>query len=354
MNTYCFKKVRQRKFQLKEEYLCGTKHCTLKTKLHHCKNYTTLQLYFVLKSTSSLLIRRYRLLFSYFDPHDWYDLIFKEVHVNEPKDITIKRNLTDPHPFFNEIAEMCEEKHVLYTSNYIGEGTLTWGQETNLSDDPPAFIYKDYFHYLLVGQPMRNNKDAIIYPFRDQNHENMRFDLLIYFFFGSDLKKVDLSLHFRTMYAPSVYHNKFIIIWNSTLHLTDDTPGYFLSLSAYYENCFIQNIARLKNGMLKLYWIPYLKKRLVTNISKNNFYLYNDEKETILSWKEAGRNCVSNNSTLPIITNKEIQTELISFIDYAQLPIIFIGLYEFKVSNVGSKINICPKGNTTKLGKPYT
>ena len=159
------------------------------------------------------------------------------------------------------------------------------------------------------------------------------------------------------MYYPSIYHNRFIIIWNSTLHLTDDTPGYFLSLSAYYEYCFIESIARPKNVMLKLYWIPYLKERIITNNFENNFYLYNDEKETILSWKEVGRNCVSNNSTLPIITNQELQTELISFIDYAQLPIIFIGVYEFKVSNMVSKMNICLKSNSTKivtkLGKPY-
>ena len=42
------------------------------------------------------------------------------------------------------------------------------------------------------------------YPFRDQNHENMRIDLLIYFIFSNDLKKLDLSLHFRTMYAPYI------------------------------------------------------------------------------------------------------------------------------------------------------
>ena len=142
-------------------------------------------MYFILKSTSSLLIRRYRLLFTYSDPYDWYDLIFKEVHVNESKDIKVKRNLTDFHPFFNEIAEMCEEKHVIHTSNYI-EGNLTYGQETKILDDESLFI-KEYFHYLLVGQPMRNNKDAIIYPFRDKNHENMRFDFLIYFIFGNDL-----------------------------------------------------------------------------------------------------------------------------------------------------------------------
>ena len=241
---------------------------------------------------------------------------------------------------------MCEEKHVIHTSNYLGEGTLTWGQEKQFSGLPPNASNVDILHHI-----RQTNKLAMEYPFRDQNHENMRFDLLIYFIFSNDLKKVDLSLHFRTMYAPFIMNydrSRFEIIWNSTLHLTDDTPGYFLSLSAYYENCFIQSIAKLKNGMLKLYWIPYLKERLVTNNFENNFYLYKDGKEAILSWNEAADNCDSNNSTLPILTNKEIQTELVSSIDYAQLPIIFIGLRESKVSNMVSKINICFISNLKK------
>ena len=126
----------------------------------------------------------------------------------------------------------------------------------------------------------------------------------------------------------------FEITWNSILHLTDDSPGYFLSLSANYEECFIESVASVKNGILKLYWIPYLKKRQVTNIFENSFYIYKSGKETILSWKEAAWKCDSNNSTLPILTNKEIQTELVKSIDNAQLPIIFIGLYELKVSNL--------------------
>ena len=342
MNTYCYKIVRQTQFQLKEEKICGTKHCILKRKLyHHCKNYTSLQLHFILKSTSSLLIRRYALLFSYFNPHDWFDLILKDFNVNEPKDITIKRHLNDFYSFFTEIAEMCEEKHVIHTSNYLGEGILTWGQEKQPSGLPPNTSYVDILHHI-----RQTNKLAMEYPFRDQNHENMRFDLLIYFIFSNDLKKLDLSLHFRTMYAPFIInYDRFEIIWNSTLHLTDDTPEYFLSLSAYYEQCFIQSIAKLKNGMLKLYWIPYLKERLVTNIFDNNFYLYDYGKAAILSWNKAADNCESNNSTLPILTNKEIQTELVSSIDFAQLPIIFIGLRESKVRIMRSKITICSISN---------
>ena len=119
MNTYCYKIVRQTQFQLKEEKICGTKHCILKRKLyHHCKNYTSLQLHFILKSTSSLLIRRYALLFSYFNPHDWFDLILKDFNVNEPKDITIKRHLNDFYSFSLKLQK-CVKKSMLYILQII-------------------------------------------------------------------------------------------------------------------------------------------------------------------------------------------------------------------------------------------
>ena len=145
MNTYSYTKVGQTQFQLKEEYVCGTKYCTLKAKHLRCKNYTTLQLYFVLKSNSTLLIRRYTLLFPYYNPHDWFDLIFKEVHINESNDIAIKRQLPDSHAFSTEIAEICEEKHVMRTSNYLGEGTFTWGQVTKDLKFPTRDVYRYFF-----------------------------------------------------------------------------------------------------------------------------------------------------------------------------------------------------------------
>ena len=117
--------MRLTQFQLKEEYVCGNKHCTSKIKPHHCKNNTYLQLDFLLKSTSSLLIKRYILLVFYYNPHDWFDFIFKEVHVNGPKDITVKKLSPEFHSFFTEIADICEEKHVIHTSNYLGEEPLT-------------------------------------------------------------------------------------------------------------------------------------------------------------------------------------------------------------------------------------
>ena len=151
MNTYCYKIVGQTQFQLKEEKICGTKHCTLKRRFyHHCKNYTSLQLHFILKSTSSLLIRRYTLVFTYFNPHDWFDLMLKDFNVNEFKDITTKRHLTDFYSFFTEIAEICEQKTVIHTSNYLGEGTLTWGQEKQFLGLPTNI--SDYYIYQHIRQ----------------------------------------------------------------------------------------------------------------------------------------------------------------------------------------------------------
>ena len=191
---------------------------------------------------------------------------------------------------------------------------------------------------LLFQQADQVYRHAIEYPFQDNNHENMRFDLLFYFLFDKTFTEIDLLMHFRAIYAVIFLDDRFEITWNSTLHLTENTQGYFLCLCAYYEHCFIQSIGELMNGMLILYWIPYSRENLIANKFENNFYLYQDGKESILSWKEAALKCDLDGSTLPILTNKEIQTELVSLIDYAQMPIIFIGLYNTEVSHVRSNI----------------
>ena len=340
INAFSYKKVGQIQFKLKEEHVLVTNNCNLKTKPQYCKGRTSLQLNFILKSISSLLIRRFMVILTYFNPHDWFDLILKGSNGYESTESAITRQSMELHSFYTEIAETCQEKYIVQTSNYLGEGTLTWGQnlhyQLGVKDNRLAAF--DALRPLIYLQP--NHLHPIKNHFQDENHENIRFDLLIYFIFSAKLRGIDLLMHLEALYAPQELSDRFEIAWNSTLHLTENTPGYFLSLSAYYEHCYIQSIGKLINGMLKLYWIPYSRENLIANKFENNFYLYQDGKESILSWKEAASNCDSDNSTLPILTNKEIQTELVSLIDYAQMPIIFIGLYESKVSNWKPNINI--------------
>ena len=157
--------------------------------------------------------------------------------------------------------------------------------------------------------------------------------LLYYFFQTADAIKIDLMLNFSAVSTqfPHVINELF---WRSNLELKSNSPGYFLSLNAYYQDCFIQSKQTLLPGRLKLYWILHLKKKFPENANVlGNNYISLQGGQKVMSWNEASLRCTVNGSSLPILPSKNKQTELISLIDYAQVPIIFIGLSQIEVSS---------------------
>ena len=132
--SYCYQRIGQIQFVFQEEKGCDKKRCTLKPKTKNNVNDTRLQLDFLLKSTASVFIMRYTIDFPYHNPHDWFDLVIKEVNATGQKNSTISEHFPRLYCFFTEIAEVCNRIHVLQTSNFIGQGIPTWGQ-TEKNDD---------------------------------------------------------------------------------------------------------------------------------------------------------------------------------------------------------------------------
>ena len=328
--SYCYQRIGQIQFVFQEEKGCDKKRCTLKPKTKNNVNDTRLQLDFLLKSTASVFIMRYTIDFPYHNPHDWFDLVIKEVNATGQKNSTISEHFPRLYSFFTEIAEICNGIHVLQTSNFIGEGIHTWGQ-TEKNDDA---IPQNFSDPLFIDSFILNMIDELKFVIRDPIHEQNRVDMLLYFIFFVNSTSINLLLDFMASYEILSSEDGFDIFWQGNLTLTKHTPRYFLSLSAYYEKCLIQSKDEVMNGQLILSWIPHSQDKWIHNNQKDLYYLYRDGKERNLSWEEASSTCKTNQSLLPILTSKGKQEELIRLVDYLQLPIIFIGLYETKVSNI--------------------
>ena len=327
--TYCYQKTSQRQFTFQEEKACDQKRCTSKRKLRNHLNDISLQFDFLLKSATSLLIIRYTITFPYHNPHDWFDLILKEVNAPSEKYSTISEHSSAFHSFFTEIADVCNKIHMLQTANFIGEGSPTWGQTQKNFDSIPQNLSAEE-HYEFVTKMSNKLKFVII----DAIHEQNRWDMLLYFIFPANNTDIDLLLNFKANYDIFASDDGFDMFWESNLNLNKDTPEYFLSLSAYYYSCLIQSKDKVMNGKLTLSWIPHLPKNDMNIVHEGLYYLYQRGKEAYLSWKEASSLCETNNSFLPILTSKTRQEQLIKLVDYLQLPIIFIGLYESKASTM--------------------
>ena len=327
---YCYKRIGQIQFAFQEDKGCDKKRCTLKPKAKKYLNDTSLQFDFLLKSTAGVFIMRYTIDFTYHNPHDWFDLIIKEVNTTVEKYSTVTEHFPRLYSFFTEIAEICNGIHVLQTANFIGEGIPTWGQTEKNDDAIPQDLSDPEFHHSFI----MNMIDELKFVVRDPIHEQNRVDMLLYFIFPTNTTNIDLSLDFRANYEIFSSEDGFDIFWQGNLILTKHIPRYFLSLSAYYESCLIQSKDKVMNGKLILSWIPHSQDKWIHNNHKDLYYLYRDGKEGNVSWEEASSICKTNQSILPILTSKGKQQELIKLVDYLQLPIIFIGLYETEVSNI--------------------
>ena len=228
------------------------------------------------------------------------------------------------------MAGLCSNKHTLHTAYFIEDGTPRWGE---LIFKPLSSEFEKYTleEFEIKYKRLLLLKDSLFW-----SPKRNRFDMLLYYFFQTSLSngtKIDLLLNFSAIYAP--FRNDLIkIFWRSNLELKSNSPGYLLSLSAYYQDCFIQSKQKFLPGTLKLYWIPHLKKKIPesANVLGNNYIILQDGKTVVVRWNEASLRCNSIGSSLPILPSKQKQTELIDFIDHAQVPIIFIGLSQIEVS----------------------
>ena len=323
---YCYQKTSQRQFVFQEERVCDQKRCTLKPKLKKYLNDISLQFDFLLKSAASLFVMRYTITFPYHNPHDWFDLILKEINAPSEKYSTIIEHSPAFHSFFTEIADVCNKIHVLQTANFI-EGIPTWGQTQKNIDSIPQNLSAEE-DYEFVTKMSKELKFIV----RDPIHEQNRLDMLLYFIFPANNTDIYLSFNFKANYDIFAPDDGFDIFWQSNLNLNKDTPEYFLSLSAYYDSCLIQSKDKIMNGKLTLSWIPHPHNNYMNIVHNGLYYLYQNGKEVRRSWKEASSICETNNSFLPILTTKARQEQLIRLIDYLQLPIIFIGLNEIEAS----------------------
>ena len=78
--------------------------------------------------------------------------------------------------------------------------------------------------------------------------------MILYYFFQTSFPngtKIDLLLNFSALYAP--IDDIIQIFWRINLELKSNSPEYFLSLSAYYQDCFMQSKQNFLPGTLKLY-----------------------------------------------------------------------------------------------------
>ena len=124
--TYCYHKVSHRSFKYQEEYNCEKRNCI--GKINFPQNDTSLQLDFILKSTSTLLVEQLPIIFPYSTAHDWFDLTVEQVYDHIKTCSTINGYHSIFTSYFTEVAGLCSNKHTLHTANFIEEGTPTWGQ----------------------------------------------------------------------------------------------------------------------------------------------------------------------------------------------------------------------------------
>ena len=341
----CYQKKSQSQFVFEEEKACDQKMCFLKSKPKRFLNDSSLQLDFLLKLTKSLFIMRYTINFLYHNPHDWFDLILKEVNVPSEKYSSITEHSLVFHSFYTEIAADCNKTHVLQTAIFIGGRIPTWSQARTSLHDREEFVkiinkldridrsmIEEFNRWNILQNKIMNETYFFA---REPIHEQNRLDMLLYFSFSADNTEIDLFLDFKANYDIIFADDGFDIFWKSSLSLNKDAPEYFLSLSAYYESCLIQSKGKVMNGNLTLSWIPYSSNNFSEIFQKDLYYLYQGTKKwESLTWNKASSICETNNSFLPILTSKARQEQLIRLIDYLQLPIIFIGLNEIKASTM--------------------
>ena len=124
--TYCCHKVSHRSFTYQEVYNCGKRNCI--GKLNFQQNDTSLQLDFILKSTSTFLVEQFPIIFNYTTAYDWFDLTVEQVYNHTKTCSTISGHDSILTSYFTEVARLCSNKHTLHTANFIEDGTPRWGE----------------------------------------------------------------------------------------------------------------------------------------------------------------------------------------------------------------------------------
>ena len=207
--NYCYQRISQIQFAFQEEKGCDKKRCTLEPKTKKYINDTSLQFDFLLKSTANVFIMRYTIDFPYHNPHDWFDLVIKEVNATSQKYSIISEHFPRLYFFFTEIAEVCNRIHVLQTANFIDEGIPTWGQTEKNDDAIPQNLSDPEFHHSFI----MNMIDELKFVVRDPIHEQNRVDMLLYFIFPANTTNIDLLLDFMANYEVFSSEDGFDIFW---------------------------------------------------------------------------------------------------------------------------------------------
>ena len=76
--TYCSHKVSHKSITYQEEQKCGKRNCI--GNLNFPQNDPSLQLDFILKSTSTFLVEQFPVIFNYSTAYDWFDLTVEQVY----------------------------------------------------------------------------------------------------------------------------------------------------------------------------------------------------------------------------------------------------------------------------------